>query len=264
MAGSRACGAGVRVRPRASVRSWAASRDRHRRGPGNDGNRAGVRDRFLRRNGAHKRKERDDRDRRRTCRDADASRLLHGREGRPGRRGRGGRNGRAERHARGGRPVRPPRHPRGESRPGVSRPAPVPALLGGGAVVRPRAATCGSRCLRIRPESDAHGGRRRSRRCDSCGAGSFGRADRRSSGSSAGGDGSTSGRLRPLGHFVQRLVQRLPGRFGATCLRGPGIAAFGGVARTACGGARGHGRNHSNGGAPGCSARSPSGAERGV
>ena len=119
--------AGFLLRPRAPVRRRPAPRPRSRCGERRGGARARLGRRQLRRHGAHERQVGHDRDARRPLGDADPSRLDRRRTQRGGGRGCGRRDGGTLRHAGGGRSVCTSRHQDDRRRPGLPRPARLPA-----------------------------------------------------------------------------------------------------------------------------------------
>jgi hypothetical protein len=140
VARERAGRAGVLVRPRASVRGWAAPRGRHRSARRGTCPRPRRRTRDVRRLRSHERADCHDRDVGRTRGHADASRLGRGGIRSNRRRGCRRRNGRSHRHRGGRRALRPPRNPSRGRPERVSRPA--LAAAGSGSRVRAGVGAC--------------------------------------------------------------------------------------------------------------------------
>jgi hypothetical protein len=153
LAGDGARADRVLVRPRASLRSWAAPRDRHRRRQGRLGRRSGFGHRVVRRHGPGRRQDRHDPDHGWVLGHARASRLLRGAPRGTARGGRCRRNRRAERRAGTRRALRVSRDPYDHRGTGLPRSAALPAFAGvrsRGTARRRRRRGCSSACVRAR------------------------------------------------------------------------------------------------------------------
>jgi hypothetical protein len=169
LAGDGARADRVLVRPRASVRSRTAPRDRHRRGQGRLGRRTCFGQGVVRRHGAGRGEDRHDPDRGRVLGHARASRLLRGAPRGSARGGRCRRNRRAERRAGARRALRVSRDPYDRRGAGIPRSAALPAFAGvrsRGTARRGRRRGCSSACARARGDAARGPARRecRSRR----------------------------------------------------------------------------------------------------
>jgi hypothetical protein len=217
VAGRRPRSPAVRVRPCASVRRGAASRDRCRR---RCGHRCPSACGGLRQLCGHRARQRQvghDRDCRRLVGDAHPPRLHHGQEGRDGRRRRRRRDDRAERGPGGERAVRPSRDQALRGSAGVRRPGRDAARVGcrGGAACRgrarcgrPGAAGCGRSRRGARGTGRRRAGRRPSDADRPCRAGRRDGARRgdRARHSDRAGDAARDARSRNRGGSTRRIV----------------------------------------------------------